>query len=69
MWNGNQRGSSMHSTGMTGTARQGTWPNSAMAMRVKTLAFAAPPCPSTQARGTRHVRRVRRRRPISFSAQ
>ena len=36
-WNGNQRGSSMISTGITGTARHGSSPKSASWMRVKTL--------------------------------
>ena len=43
MWNGNQRGSSMISTGMTGTARQGTCLNNARVILVKTLQRAAPP--------------------------
>ena len=43
MWNGNQRGSSMISTGMTGTLRHGMMPNSESRMRVKTFACAAPP--------------------------
>ena len=33
----------MISTGITGTARQGTWPNSASVMRLNTLQRAAPP--------------------------
>ena len=33
----------MISTGISGTARQGTWPNSANVKRVKTLERAAPP--------------------------
>ena len=37
MWNGNHLGSSMISTGITGTARHGTTPNSASRKRVKTL--------------------------------
>src|SRR3546814_18334822 len=41
-WKGNQRGSSMISTGITGTARHGTCPKRARAMRVKTLLWAAP---------------------------
>src|SRR3546814_7807249 len=36
-WKGNQRGSSMISTGISGTARHGTCPKRARAMRVKTL--------------------------------
>ena len=43
-WNGNHLGSSMISTGITGTARHGTWPNRASVMRVNTLHRAAPPC-------------------------
>ncbi len=42
-WIGNQRGSSMISTGITGTALQGMNPNSASISRVNTLARAAPP--------------------------
>ena len=36
-WNGNQLGSSMISTGMIGTLRQGITPKSASSARVKTL--------------------------------
>ncbi len=36
-WNGNQLGSSMISTGITGTARQDTKPKSASRMRVNTF--------------------------------
>ncbi len=49
-WNGNHRGRCTISMGITGTARHGTWPKSARAMRVKTLHFAAPPKCSTHAR-------------------
>jgi hypothetical protein len=42
-WNGNQLGSSMISTGITGTERQVRMPNSASMARVKTLLLAAPP--------------------------
>ncbi len=42
-WNGNHSGRSMISTGMTGTARHVSSPNSASCIRVKTLACAAPP--------------------------
>src|SRR5712691_6242022 len=37
MWNGNQLGSSMISTGITGTARHGTSPHRARVIRVNTL--------------------------------
>src|SRR5579884_1184622 len=40
----------MISTGMTGTARHGTSPNSARAMRVKTLTRRAPPLSRMAAR-------------------
>ena len=50
MWKGNHFGSSMISTGMKGTPRQGIWPNSASVMCVKTLAWAAPPRASTASR-------------------
>ena len=43
MWNGDQPGSSMISTGMTGTARHGTSPNNASKIRVNTLQRRAPP--------------------------
>ncbi len=52
-WNGNQFGSSMISTGITGTARHGTKPNSASMMRVKTFARAAPPRASIASRARR----------------
>jgi hypothetical protein len=42
-WNGNQPGSSEISTGMTGTASQGTMPYIASRMRVNTLPASAPP--------------------------
>ena len=42
-WNGNQRGSSMISTGITGTARHEMNPNSASITRVNTFDRAAPP--------------------------
>ncbi|TPV98831.1 MAG: hypothetical protein USCAAHI_01723 [Beijerinckiaceae bacterium] len=53
MWKGNQRGNSKISTGMTGTPRQGSAPNNARSARVKTLAFAAPPCARIAARARR----------------
>ena len=43
MWNGNQAGASISSTGIVGTARQGTMPYRASVMRVKTLTPMAPP--------------------------
>ena len=43
IWNGNQPGSSMISTGMTGTARHGTSPHSASMIRVNTFDWRAPP--------------------------
>ena len=57
-WNGNQRGSSMISTGITGTARHGTTPKSASSTRVKTLRSS--PRRRAQDRLARapHVRRV-----------
>ncbi len=68
MWKGNQRGSSMASAGSVGTPRHGIWPKSAMAMRVKTLAFAAPPWPRIQVRA-RAMCGASGSSPISFSAQ
>ncbi len=50
MWNGNHLGSSMISTGMKGTPRQGIWPNSASAILVKTLTLTAPPRATIAAR-------------------
>jgi len=50
MWNGNHDGAFMISIGMTGTARQGTMPNSASVVRVKTLLCAAPPWPRIASR-------------------
>ena len=42
-WNGNHRGSSMISTGITGTARHGMMPNCASRSRVNTFERDAPP--------------------------
>ncbi|MCY1227642.1 hypothetical protein D9M72_399230 [compost metagenome] len=42
-WNGNQRGSSMISTGIIGTADHGITPYSASSVRVNTLLASAPP--------------------------
>ncbi len=42
-WNGNHSGRCMISSGITGTARHGTWPNSASWARVNTLVRSAPP--------------------------
>ena len=50
----------MISTGITGTARHGTSPNSASRMRVKTLQSRAPPRARIAARAARHVRRIGR---------
>ena len=52
-WNGNPRGSNMISTGISGTERHGTWPNSAKVMRVHTLERAAPPRVSIASRARR----------------
>ena len=54
IWNGNQRGSSMISTGITGTARHGMKPNSASISRVNTLVRPAPP----RARMASRARRI-----------
>ncbi len=43
MWKGNQAGACMISTGITGTARQGTMPNRARKVLVNTLTLTAPP--------------------------
>ena len=52
-WNGNHRGNSMTSTGITGTACHGMKPNSASMIRVKTLARSAPPRARTASRARR----------------
>ena len=52
-WNGNHFGSSTSSTGITGTARHGTSPNSASCARVNTLVRSAPPAASTASRAAR----------------
>ena len=59
-WNGNHFGSSMTSTGITGTARHGIKPNSASMMRVKTLARSAPPRAQQRLAGAAHMIRVDR---------
>ena len=59
-WNGNHSGRCMISTGITGTARHGTWPNSASWARVNTLARSAPPAARMAVAGAFHVRRVGR---------
>ena len=46
----------MISTGIIGTARHGTTPNSASRMRVNTLDRSAPPCGEDRAAGALHVR-------------
>ena len=72
-WNGNQRGSSMISTGITGTAFQPSSPKSANWMRVKTLALAAPPAARIACARAHHMRRIRTvarglQREIGFDA-
>ena len=72
-WNGNHFGSSMISTGITGTARHGMKPNSASSSLVKTLDRAAPPRAAHRLARPRHVRRVdvvadRLQREIGFHA-
>ena len=59
-WKKNQRGRCMISTGITGVARHGTWPNSANWTRQNTLARSAPPIRRMQSRGRHHMRRVHR---------
>jgi len=49
-WNGNHFGSSMISTGITGTARHGMNPCKASMMRVNTFARSAPPRARTASR-------------------
>ncbi len=50
MWIGNHFGSSMISTGISGTARHERMPKSARRMRVKTLQAPAPPAASSASR-------------------
>ena len=50
MWTGDHDGRLRISTGITGTPRQGIWPNRASRMRVNTLQRAAPPWASTASR-------------------
>ena len=67
-WNGNHFGSSMISTGIAGTARQGINPNSASMIRVNTLARAAPPRARTASRA-RCICSASTESPIIFSAK
>ena len=64
-WNGNHSGRCMISSGITGTARHGTWPNSASCARVKTLVRSAPPAAriAARARAPCAARPGRRRSP------
>ena len=58
-WNGNHCGSSMISTGITGTARHGTCRTAPAGTRVNTLVRSAPPARgSPRARGACAARRV-----------
>ncbi len=66
-WKKNQRGRCMISTGITGTARHGTWPNSASWARVKTLPRSAPPAARIASRA-RAMCGASGASPISFSA-
>ena len=61
-WNGNQRGSSMISTGITGTLFQVRTPYSESSTRVNTLTFTAPPRASTASRARRMCGASGRRR-------
>jgi hypothetical protein len=67
-WNGNQEGSTMICTGITGTARHGTCSNSASRMRVKTLDRAAPPAARMAARA-RAMCGASGSSPAAFSAK
>src|SRR6185312_14777636 len=67
-WNGNQRGKRMISTGITGTAVQGSSPKSASWMRVKTLACAAPPAARIACRA-RTICAASGLSPTAFSAK
>ncbi len=66
-WKKNQRGRCMISTGITGTARHGTCPNSANWQRVKTLVRSAPPAARIAARA-RAMWGASGSSPIAFSA-
>ncbi len=67
-WKKNHRGRCMISTGITGVARQGTWPNSASWMRVNTLLRSAPPIARMHARA-RAMCGASGASPIAFSAK
>ena len=65
---GNQPGISISSTGITGQARHGTWPNKASWMRVKTLLRSAPPAARIASRA-RRMCGAAGSSPIAFSAK
>ncbi len=67
-WNGNQCGSSTSSTGMHGTACQGTSPYSASCARVNTLVRSAPPAARMACRA-RAMCGASGESPIIFSAK
>ncbi len=64
---GNHFGAIINSSGITGTARQGTCPNSASSTRVNTLARSAPPMRKTASRA-RVICGAAGSSPIAFSA-
>ena len=68
MWNGDHIGSSMISTGSTGTLRQVSTPNSASRKRVKTLLLTAPPRERIASRA-RTMCGASTESPIIFSAK
>ena len=68
MWMGNQSGACMSSTGMAGTARHGTMPNSARVMRVNMLTLTAPPAARMAARA-RAMWGASRGSPTAFKAK
>ena len=67
-WNGNHSGRCMISSGITGTARHGTWPNSASCARVNTLVRSAPPAARIACRA-RAMCGASGSSPIAFSAK
>ena len=67
-WNGNHSGRCMISSGITGTARHGTWPNSASWARVKTFVLSAPPAARIASRA-RRMCGASGSSPMAFSAK
>ena len=58
-WNGNHSGRCMISSGITGTARHGTWPNKRKLRAGEDVGALGPAGVQDRRAGARHVRRVR----------